>query len=253
MKFKFLTLNTLHGGVFWDNLIEFIHKEDPDIAVFQEVYDGSDNNLEKRFRTIEEFKKEFPELRYFKFEPTIIDSNNKVPWGNAVFSKYEITSSRNYIFNPGLLEYDFENDLPSPAEVPEGILEAEINLNGVNITVGSWHGVWDTHGKDTPARDKMLKIILENLEGKENLILAGDTNLNPDTEFVKKLESKLKIKSVFGDNLESTFNMLHKENPGYATAVVDMIFISNNFKVIDKYMPMDDVSDHRPLVAILEI
>jgi endonuclease/exonuclease/phosphatase family metal-dependent hydrolase len=56
---------------------------------------------------------------------------------------------------------------------------------------------------------------------------------------------------VFGEELKTTFNMKHKDNPGYATAAVDMMFISPDIKVSEKACPEVDVSDHLPLVVQL--
>lgn len=253
MKIKFLTLNIWHGGLIWDNLVEFIHKEDPDIAFFQEIYGSENEKLEKRYRTISLFEKEFPKLTYHMFGPTVIDSTTKAPEGKAIFSKLPLEGNKVYFFNGKLKEHDLQIHDPFAAEIPEGMLESTVVLNGKKVWLYSWHGVWEKLGHDTKARFKMQDIIVGALKGKERIILAGDTNLNPDTQFVANIQEKLGIKSVFGESLVSTFNMKHKTNPGFATAVVDMIFTTPNIKVVDKYQPDDDVSDHKPLVAILEV
>lgn len=58
---------------------------------------------------------------------------------------------------------------------------------------------------------------------------------------------------VFNDQITSSFNMRHKANPGYASAVVDMLFTSSDVKIVSKSVPEDDVSDHKPLLATIEI
>lgn len=252
MQVKFLTFNILHGGVFWDNLISFVHEIEPDIMSLQEVFDSKNPQLEKRFRTIEELKKEFVQYPFVVFEPTVIDKTSQTPWGNAIFSKLPITQHSNYLFNGELEEYDLVMNDPDPSSVTEGILEAQIDILGKNVYVYSWHGVWDRHGNDTPARDNMLKILTEAIKGKSPIILAGDTNLSPNTQFVKTLTEELSIRSVFGNSLVSTFNMRHKKDPGYAIAAVDMVFVSPEFKVVYKEMPTPDASDHYPLVVILD-
>lgn len=253
MRIKFLTLNIWHGGLLWDNLIKFIRKEDPDIAFFQEIYGSEDEKLEKRFRTVNLFQKEFPQLKYSVFGPTVIDSTTKAPEGKAIFSKLPLDGNKVYIFNGQVKEHNLLINDPYAAEIPEGMVESTVLIEGKKIWLYSWHGVWEKLGHDTEARFKMQDSIVDALKGKDRIILAGDTNLNPDTQFVKNIQEKLGIQSVFGDSLISTFNMKHKTNPGFATAVVDMIFVTPNIKVIDKYQPDDDVSDHKPLVALLEV
>ena len=47
--------------------------------------------------------------------------------------------------------------------------------------------------------------------------------------------------------------MKRKTDPGYAAAVVDMIFISKNIEVISHDCPQVDISDHLPLVCKFNI
>lgn len=253
MQIKFLTFNILHGGVYWDNLISFIREIEPDIMSLQEVFDSKNQQLEKRFRTIDEFKKEFPQYPFVVFEPTVVDRISRAPWGNAIFSKFPITQHANYFFNGELEEYDLVIHDPDPSSVTEGILEAQIDILGKNVYVYSWHGVWDRHGNDTPARDEMLKILTKAVKGKSPIILAGDTNLSPNTRFVKVLTEELNIQSVFGNSLVSTFNMRHKKDPGYAIAAVDMVFVSPEFQIVKKELLTPDASDHYPLTVTLEV
>lgn len=253
MKIKFLTLNIWHGGIVWDNLVDFIKKEDPDIAFFQEVYGSENTDLEKRFRTISLFKKEFPNLAYHTFGPKVIDTTTKSPQGDAIFSKFPLVGEKVYFFDSQLKEHNLTIQDPYAKEIPEGMLESYVEIDGKKVWLYNWHGIWAELGKDTPERFKMLDVIVNAIKGKERIILAGDTNLNPDTEFVRLLQERTNVKSVFGNSLTSTFNMKHKTNPGFATAVVDMIFTTPDIKVIEKKQPDDDVSDHKPLIAILEI
>jgi len=94
-------------------------------------------------------------------------------------------------------------------------------------------------------------IIAQNIKDKENVILAGDFNVSPNTKTMEQVEKYLC--NIFKNELTSTFNMKRKTKSGYAAAVVDMIFISKNIKVINKKSPNIDISDHLPLVSTLEI
>jgi endonuclease/exonuclease/phosphatase family metal-dependent hydrolase len=47
--------------------------------------------------------------------------------------------------------------------------------------------------------------------------------------------------------------MKYKDDRGYATAAVDMIFVSSSTKILKKECPDVEVSDHLPLVVELEI
>ena len=97
----------------------------------------------------------------------------------------------------------------------------------------------------------MSQKIVNNLQGKEHVILAGDFNLQPNTQTISNIEKQLK--NVFRGELKTTFNMKRKDNPGYASAVVDMIFVSKHIKILKHYCPNVDVSDHLPLVCVFEV
>lgn len=251
MKIKFLTLNTLHGGRFFDNLVKFVKDENPDIAFFQEVYNGRDESMERRFRAFEEFKKEFDFLPYAVFEPSLFDTNRgDIGWGNAVFSKFPIKKSHALFFDLPLSHYPLGQG-EDPSNVPRNLLCTEIDLLGKTLYGFDIHGVWALNGDDSPRRFQMLEVVKEAIKGKSPAVLAGDTNLLPTTQFVKEIEEDLK--SVFGTSLKSTFNMKHKTKPGYATAAVDMIFVSPDIYVLEKRMPDADVSDHMPLISVFEV
>ena len=251
MEIKFLTLNTLHGGKMFDNLIAFVKGEKPDIAFFQEVYNGYDESLERRFRAFEEFKKEFGFLPYAVFEPSLFDSSRgNIGWGNAVFSRFPILSSKGLFFEYPLADFSLGKG-HDPYYVPRNLQCVEFDLSEKTLYGFNIHGVWDLHGDDSPRRFQMLEVVRNAIKGKLPAILAGDTNLLPKTQFVREIEKDLK--SVFGTSLESTFNMRHKTKPGYATAAVDMIFVSPDIYVLERRMPDVDVSDHMPLTAVLKI
>ncbi len=254
MQIKFLTINIWFGGKVWDNLVNFIQEQKPDILALQEVYNGQDNNLEKRFRTMDEFEELFGQFLPFNaFGATLLDTSANVTWGNAVFSKYPITNYQTIFFDLPFTAYNFSSDT-DPRFASEGMLEAEIEVDGKKINAYSWHGVWDTHGKDTDSRFIMGDKITESLKDKQNIILAGDTNLDPDTKVATDIAEKLSLVSVFGNSLQSTFNVDHKENSGnYANSAVDMVFASHGFKVLSKEMPQVDISDHFPLLVEFEI
>ncbi len=253
MKIKIITVNIWFGGKIWEDLVKFIHDEKPDILVVQEVYDGHDKDLEKRFRTMEEFKKEFSNfLPNSAFGATVLDTGVNVPWGNAVFSRFPIGHSKTIFFDLPFTNYDFRVD-SDPRLAAEGMLEAEIEVEGKNVFVYSWHGVWNNHGGDSKERFIMRDVIIDTLKDKEIVIIAGDANIRPDTQVMLDIEEKLNLHNVFGSSLQSTFNMEHKDNPELAFESVDKMLITKNIKVLESEMPLVDVSDHYPLTAIIEL
>jgi len=254
MVLKFLTLNVYHGFLI-DKVVSFLKKEAPDIVHLQEVYDGKNKNLSANFRTLTILKKEL-NYPYFSFYPlfAVREKKSIVPQGNLTLSKFPIIGSKTTFFNGGYQVFDFEGwlDKKDYRFVPKGILETSIKIKNSVISTLNIHGLWGFDGKDNPQRFKVLKLVQVMVKNKTRVILAGDFNLSPNTKFVKTLEQNLT--NVFQDKLKTTFNVKRKQMPGnWANSVVDMIFVTNNIKVVDKRQPDIDVSDHLPLVATLTL
>lgn len=251
MKIKFVTLNIWDGGRLFDNIVDFIRRESPDILALQEVYDGKDSRLEKRFRTVSALREELG-LEHFVFSPAFkeIFPFGNIEQGNAVFAKFPIKKIKDTFFDIpyGLMERDKVLD---PSHLPKLLQHVIVKIGKLDINLLNVHGIWGIDGKDNERRLKMSKIIVDKIENKDNVILTGDTNVLPNTTTVGNIEKYLE--NVFKDELTSTFNMKRKTNGNYATAVVDMIFTSRNIKVLEHYCPNVDVSDHLPLVCVFDL
>lgn len=250
VKIKIISLNIWRGKVL-DNAVSFFKKENPDIINLQEVYDGKNISLSKNYRTFEYLKETFPEYNsVFGAQFCDITPLGNIEEGNAIFSKFPIISFEKTFFD---IPYGtFDNHAKTSFEDnPQSTLHAEVDLGGKKLNIFNVHGIWGIDGLDSKRRHKMVDVILDKIEGKESVILAGDFNMSADTAGIRRIERKLT--SVFGTTLINTFNMKRKKNPGYATAAVDMIFVSPNIKILEKKCPEIDVSNHLPLITELEV
>lgn len=252
MKIKVLQLNAWKGRTpDLNNLTSFLKETNADVMLFQEVYDGSDTTTPPGFRLFSVFKNLFPDYDAV-FKPAFCDITpvGNVETGNAIFVRGKIKESKNIHFD---VPYEtVNNDARTDFSVEaQTMLSVKAEVQNVELNLISLHGIWGFDGRDNPRRFMMVDKVIAEFSGKENVILAGDFNLNPDTEAAKRIEKHLH--SVFGNTLKSTFNMKFKTNPGFATAVVDMIFVSPEIKVLEKECPIVDASDHLPLIATLEV
>ncbi|MEK7533959.1 MAG: endonuclease/exonuclease/phosphatase family protein [Patescibacteria group bacterium] len=251
MKIKFVTLNIWEGGKLFDSVTSFIKKEDSDIIVMQEVKNGRNPNFEKNSRTMDAFKEDL-KYPYFVFSPAFLNklSVGDVDEGNAIFSRFPIVSNNVTFFDN---QYGEFNSLDSKYfELIPGILQhAVIEIENLKLNIFNAHGIWGFDGRDNERRLKMSETIVNKIKDKENVVLAGDFNIQPNTKTIQNIEHHLK--NVFKDELATTFNMTRKINGGYAKAVVDMVFVSKNIKVQEHFCPNVDISDHLPLVCTLEL
>lgn len=252
MHIKFICLNLWLGGKLFEPVLEFLKREKPDILALQEVYDGKDPKLERRFRSMEVLKEELSFSHEF-FSPACVDvrEEGKIVNGNAVFSRFPVVDSKTVFFD---VPFGERTNFEGPGDftqTPRNIQYAEIEIGDKKINVFNTQGIWGEDGEDNERRLKMSEVIVREIQDKENVILAGDFNVRPNTKTILNIEKHLN--NVFKGELKTTFNMKRKTNPRYATAVVDMILASDNFKIVDHYCPEVDVSDHLPLVCVFEI
>lgn len=258
MQVKYLQLNAWRGGERFDQMVEFIKSEKPDIMAMQEIYGGTDPKLTKQFRTIDILKKEFKHYSSV-FAPAFLDNRSvgKIESGNAVLSKFPIKQSQVLFYQEKYREVSEEKDFADYANravfmsYPRNLQNVEIDLGKTNLSVINTHGVWGFDAEDNEKRLQMSEKIVSQIKGKKNVILSGDFNVKENTKTIGNLENHLK--NVFKGELETTFNLKVINRPGFTPEVVDFIFVSADLKVADHYCPDADISDHLPLICILEI
>lgn len=253
MQFKVICLNLWLGGLLFDQIFEFLEQENPDVLLLQEVYDGKDAALERRFRSIEVLKDKI-ELPYEFFSPacTAVLEQGSVPAGNAIFSRFPISDPRTIFFDIPFGEVaNYEAPGGDYARTPRNLQHAMVTIGGSALNFFNTQGIWGKDSEDNERRLAMSEVIVENIKDKKNVILAGDFNVMPHTKTILNIEQH--VKNLFRGKIETTFNLKQKSNPVLKTVVVDMLFASPDLKIVNSYCPNVDVSDHLPLVGIFEV
>jgi endonuclease/exonuclease/phosphatase family metal-dependent hydrolase len=252
LELKVVSLNMWHGGRLFDQMLAFLKGQDADVVLLQEVFNDHNPKLEQRFRSLDVLKRELG-YKYHNFAPTqrMVQPEGKIEEGVAILTRFPIISAKSTFlaepYNDHYIDIP-ENYASSPRPLQHVVLDTPYGeLNVFNI-----HGVWDLDGDNfSERRQKMSKTIIGAIRGLPNVILAGDTNSRPTNPAMQALEGYLT--PVFGTELKSTFNMRHKDDPGYATSAVDLMYVSSTIRVLAKECPDVDVSDHRPLVVRLAV
>lgn len=251
MNFKLISLNIWQGGLLLDQAIQFLKDEDPDIIALQEVFNSDTLSLDKRFRTVQILKAEFPEYN-FSFSADQfqnIDSEN-VDRGNLVMSKFKIKSSKAHFYDIKYGEVNEENRVDF-TDIPRNLQHVEIEFQNSTINLFNTHGIWGFDNADNPRRTNMANIIVNESKGKANVIVCGDFNVDQNSNTIAIIEEQLK--NIFKNEYKTSFNLKHKEDGGFAVAMVDMIFISGDLNVLKHARPEVNISDHLPVVAELEL
>lgn len=241
------------GGKLSDSILEFIKNEKPDILAVQEVYDSKDEKLEKRFHLIEIIKEEC-NFQHVFFSPACmaILPEGKIPAGNAIFSRFPFLNSETTFTYSEFKEIsNYEMPDGDFSLTPRNLQYVMLEINDVKVNVFNTQGVWGKDSYDNKNKLEMSEKIVQEIENKSNVILAGDFNALPNTKTMLNIGKGLR--NVFRDKLKTTFNVRRKKNPIFSNLVVDMVFTSNNIKVSESYCPNVDISDHLPLVVVFEI
>jgi len=251
MKIKFINLNLWAVGAIFDKALDFLIKEKADILALQEVFDGQDSNLQSGFRALNILKEKL-DLPYYFYSPAFTDNRKegRIKSGNAIFSRWPIVSTKT-TFIDGSYNDEYIDDPKNYPYVPRNLQQAVIQSNKISLNIFNTQGIWGLDGDDNERRLKMSQDIVNQIKENKNAILAGDFNVKEKTKSIRNIEKYLN--NIFKGERTTSFNMKRKTNPGFGTAVVDFIFASPNFKVIDHQCPQIDVSDHLPLVTVLEV
>lgn len=250
MKLKFITLNVWYGGKLFDEVVTFLKKENPDILAIQEAYDEKDEHLDRAYRTLAVLSKEL-RLAYSSFAPEFrlhINGSSAV-MGNAILSRFQMKEMGAVFFRElfGDIYGSVRAEIPF---YPRNLQHVMVDVHGRMLHVFNTHGVWGEDGLDNPRRLEMGRKIVQQVQGKERVVLSGDFNVNQGTKTIGMLAEVLK--DVFEGELITSFNMKQKSGQGFGTAVVDRIFVSDDIHVLEHYRPDVNVSDHMPLVVELE-
>jgi endonuclease/exonuclease/phosphatase family metal-dependent hydrolase len=251
---KLISLNLWWGGHLFPAIVDFLKAEDPDIVALQEVYNGNDPQLAGNYRSMKRLQAALG-YSYSDFAEAYQESlpEGKVPHGNAVLSKFPITGrSFSYLAEPPADSIEYR-DIPEHWPIfPAPLQHVELDAPGGKINLFNMHGVWDMDGDNySPRRQRMSQVMIAETSGKPHVLLTGDSNAKPSNQAMRNLEAHLK--PVFGDEIVSTFNMKRKDNPGYATAAVDLMYTSPDIRIVSRACPQVDISDHLPLVVAFEL
>jgi endonuclease/exonuclease/phosphatase family metal-dependent hydrolase len=249
---KIVSLNLWFGGVLFDKIIPFLSEQDADIVLLQEAYNGADPSLPDQYRSMEVLQSHLS-YAYNDFVAEYLDfdrADGKAQRGNAILSKFPIIERSALFFDKPYGET--YRDIPGNAHnCPRNVQHVLTETPQGELHVFNMQGVWDLDGDNNSVqRQRMSDSIIKFTTGKAHVVLGGDTNAKPTNKAICRIEGYLK--SVFGDELQTTFNMRRKSNPGYAAAAVDMFFVSEDIHVTSHTCVDADISDHLPLVVTFD-
>ncbi len=193
IKLKVISLNLWTGGLLFDEILQFLKGENPDILLLQEVYNSDDLSLKRNFRSFSILRDEL-NFSYSHFAPAFLESikssqavndlsavapvtnipNQKIEQGNAIFSKFPLEAQETKFydipFGDRIDEFAYYSVTPrnlqhvildlNPADKKadgQALLDGKsTSIEGnQKLHVLNTQGIWGTHGNDTDRRLKM--------------------------------------------------------------------------------------------------
>jgi endonuclease/exonuclease/phosphatase family metal-dependent hydrolase len=235
VEIKIMSYNTQHCLNFLTQKIDFdliantIKNCGADIIGLQEIRgEGPREDYVDQIKVLSE-KTGF--YHYFAEAIKVDDTN---PYGNAILSKYPITSAETIaIPDPEVKKY-------KDGYETRCILKAKIDVaDGLNIIVSHF-------GLNKDEQKNAVTTVLENLPD-EKCVLMGDFNMKPKNRILKPIKEKL----------FDTAEMFECKKLSYPSdkprVKIDYIFVSKDLCVSSADIPEIISSDHRPYISTVEI
>lgn len=228
-SFRIMTYNIHHGegidGVIDLNRIaNVIKKENPDILLLQEV----DVNLDRSGNI--DIAQQLSKSTGLK--NTVFGKNldiEKGSYGNAILTRYPITTSKNFQFKQ-----------IGPEQ--RGVLVTELSVEGRILLVMNSH--FD-HSEDDSERILYAKKIINDILPEYNsdaVLIGGDFNDIPTSPMYQKLSEHFKdVWVVSGEG-----NTIPADQPSKR---IDYILFKGSIKPVSSWVPQTEASDHLPVVS----
>lgn len=154
-------------------------------------------------------------------------------WGNAIISKYPITSYSTHALPP--------DDLC----IKRGFTKAVINLGETDIQIIANH----LHhvSEDSEIRQQQVPFVLDSWAGAPRTIILGDLNAEPDSPEMKMFEDRDLVDVLSGEADILTFHSADLFQR------IDYIWLSPDVELISTEVPFSNASDHLGIVADVKV
>lgn len=234
---------------YWEkinNIVQQIKATDPDVICLQEVSINGQAN--RNINAAEFIKKALSFYSYFKIAQHLNDDDDI---GNSIFTRFPITSTSFHFLQK-------QSDKPPIDFAHEGRLyvEAQLDIHGFPLTVGTAHLSYTHQFEQTEAKEKEANNLLKILQSKnEKYIFTGDLNAPTDSYTVTEI-SKI-LTNCGPSNEELTWTTKPFDYQGFSVKTLDWrldyVFATKDIKVVSSEIIKTEYSDHLPILVTLNI
>lgn len=241
MKIRLMTFNIQHGRDYQvainenryelnlDTMANAIIGQDPDIVILNEVRGlGPDPNYLEQTKILADLTG----FSFYHFGPAIY-FQGKLPYGNAILSKYPIEDFQNIII-PDPDEKDRED---SKYYETRNVIKSKIDLGKEKLWVLGTHV-----GLVGQEKINAVATIVSSLE-EVRCVLMGDFNMEPHDDRLKPIQDLLVDTAIKFDKEYLTF-------PSCVPNIkIDYIFVTKDIEILVASVPDVVASDHRFIIC----
>ena len=233
------------------NFAPFFQEQQADILCLQELHSSTQpvTNWLDTFHLLETIQ-EASALENQYFSPTFSYDvmGVEVAFGNGILSKYPFNNQQTLFTHGQYEKLAAKND---DIHNTRNALIVQVHSPSGDVTIVNTHAHWDKNPNGSELslqRLEKLTKVLENIQGP--MIVAGDFNLNRETEAIQSFKKALKLTDL--TERSGITNTLNNLVTSYKVAC-DYIFINDSINAKNLQLSEALLSDHKALILDFDI
>ncbi|MFC1600497.1 endonuclease/exonuclease/phosphatase family protein [Patescibacteria group bacterium] len=265
MQIKVMSWNTFLGHDI-GGVIRHIHKENPGVIGLQEIVKGhpntqGQNSVDLIRKGLSKMGRKHNVVYYPAFKSDRHSTRHEI--GNAILSRFVVEKkSVHFLSDLEMYKNRDIDTVPRDAE-PRIAVEVSIKVDTRSIRVIDTHLGVSEGLKPTKYTDVQMERLMGLIGEGKDTILMGDFNATPESEYIRRISGVMRNSDT---DKKPTWPVLRrgikahqekyegvKRERSLLTHRIDQIFIGEGIQVVDFYLGDSLASDHKSLVAILEV
>ncbi|MBR2709008.1 endonuclease/exonuclease/phosphatase family protein [Candidatus Saccharibacteria bacterium] len=219
-----------------DNILTELRRFDTDIVCLQElsITTADDSNAKKL--------KELYPFVYYEIADTFQDGRSQC---NAILSKYPfLKTGKHFVQEPS----DDKNDYSKEGRV---YLEAQLDIDGKEITIGTTHLSYTHKFEETPLKDEEINKLVSYINKKERFIFTGDLNTTKTSKYIKQIEQLLISNDTTNTWTTKPFSY-QGFNEDKLNWKLDYVFSTPDIQIEETKTLETRFSDHLPILCVFD-
>jgi|SRR3989344_288601 len=240
LSLKVFSLNTCQTGreyALFDNILDFIYRERPEVILLQEVYEGS---LE-RIRNALGGQIIFSSMCRLSLTDRQEDAEG---WGVAVGSRYRLLDVREDYYH-GTREHASDLVLNNGLQATSSLLQANLEIGSDRFNFGTTHFTWHNRAEPSDEQLEDFKKLAVLLDRTPDLVLTGDFNSPRGYPIFDSIAQR--YKDNIPDNVDTTNDTGVRPEATWRL-VIDGFFTSPHY-LAENIRMVQGLSDHQGIMG----